>query len=283
MKKLSLLLILSFIVFVSKAQLSQLDLSSYNNTTFDLYLDGALLVNNVSQVSITDITPGSHNLQIKKVNSTNSNASNFLYKPVITIFQGVITIPANTLMTALIYQGQFFIQNQTALAPIYPANGQYVGNPYQNNYPPNGNYYDHVNPYAGQVNTYAPPGYIPGMNSHWNVQAPQQVCDHYAQPVYIPGPQAMSSESFQQLKASINNQWFSSGQMAVFNQALASNYFTSSQVRELVQGFTFSSDQLVVAKKAYTKTIDPQNYFVVNDALEFSSSVSALSAYIASL
>lgn len=97
------------------------------------------------------------------------------------------------------------------------------------------------------------------------------------------GPQAMDAASFNLLKNSIDSQWFSSGQMQVFDQALQANYFTSNQVRELVSMFDFSNDQLSIAKKAYTKTVDPQNYFIVNDVLTYSSSVSSLNAYIASL
>jgi hypothetical protein len=179
------------------------------------------------------------------------------------------------------------IQNQIALVSVQTITNYYGNNsPYTNiqgYYSNQGSPYNNLNPSQG--NSYGQnANYMPGMNTHWNVLPPQAVPAGpiVHQPVYNYGPQAMSPENFQLLKASIEKQWFSSGQMEVVNQALATNYFTSSQARELVELFTFSSDQLLVAKKAYTKTIDPQNYFVVNDALEFSSYVSALSAYIAS-
>lgn len=288
MKKLPIIFALFFLTFVAKAQLSQLDISTYYNTTFDLYLDGQLLVKDAREVSISDIVPGTHTLQLKKVASNNGNAFGNFHKPQISFFHGNISIPANTLLTAMVYQGQLIIQNQIALVPHQGQNNYYapnnsVGNA-QGYYPNQGNIYGNVSPNYGQAcgqNT----NYIPGMNTHWNVPPPHgmSACPNTHQPVYNYGPQAMSPEMFQQLKASIENQWFSSGQMDVFNQALSANYFTSLQVKEIVSVFTFSSDQLKVAKQAYTKTIDPQNYFVVNDVLEFSSSVNALSNYIASL
>lgn len=97
------------------------------------------------------------------------------------------------------------------------------------------------------------------------------------------GPQAMDASQFSQLLNSVNNQWFSSGKLSVVNQALSGNHFTASQVKQLVQQFDFSNDKLAVAKNAYTKTVDTENYFTVFDALTYSSSINELNNYIASL
>lgn len=270
MKRFQLILLSVFSIFTAQAQLSQLDLSTSNQQAFDLYFNGQLLASEVAQVSLTEIPPGNHQLQIVQ-SFQNTWSNGFGNQTAQTLFNGTLNISSNTLIEAVIHENQFIIQNQTALIPLAPSN-VYYGNSHPGH---NGNHFGNSN--NGQGNVYGQnPNYIPGMNTHWNVPAPQQ-------PVYNFAPQAMHPFVFQQLLATINNQWFSSGQMSVFNQALATNFFTSQQVRELVQQFTFSSDQLKVAKKAYTKTVDPQNYFVVNDALEFNSSINALSSYIASL
>lgn len=150
----------------------------------------------------------------------------------------------------------------------------------------NGNHYgnNHNNAYYGNNPNNAYYGNNPQYNGHY----PQPVICHFPPPVVVQqpvyyGPSAMDIGAFQTLKATINNEWFSSGQMDVFNQALAYNHFTAQQVTELVALFDFNSDQLKVAKKAYTKTIDPENYFIVNSALQYTSSVRELTAYIASI
>ncbi|MGB1248488.1 MAG: DUF4476 domain-containing protein [Chitinophagales bacterium] len=94
---------------------------------------------------------------------------------------------------------------------------------------------------------------------------------------------AMSDGDFQVLLATIQNQWFASDMMAVYNQAVVSNHFTAQQAKQLVNTFTYDSDKVNVAKSTYTKTIDKENYYIVYDALDYSSSVQELSAYIASL
>jgi len=51
-------------------------------------------------------------------------------------------------------------------------------------------------------------------------------------------------------------------------------------VKELVGLFTFESSKLEIAKAAYGRTIDKNNFYQVNDAFTFSSSVDELSEYI---
>lgn len=43
---------------------------------------------------------------------------------------------------------------------------------------------------------------------------------------------------------------------------------------------TFEENKLTIAKYAYTKTADPNNYFQLNDAFTFESSIDELNAYI---
>jgi len=48
-----------------------------------------------------------------------------------------------------------------------------------------------------------------------------------------------------------------------------------------MQAFTFEDTKLQFAKFAYGRTFDIGNYFVVNNAFDFSSSVDELNAFIA--
>jgi hypothetical protein len=58
------------------------------------------------------------------------------------------------------------------------------------------------------------------------------------------------------------------------------NYFTSQQVKELLQLFTFENNKLDLAKYAYRKTMDRRNYYIVNDVFAFSNSKDELARYI---
>lgn len=278
MKKLVFVFALIAIGFQMQAQLSELTIRTYNQVSFDLILNGQVLAQQVNELTITELPGGKHQVKLIPSNISNYQFNGFQGQNNI-LFQGNIQVAQNQRINAMVYQGQLIILEQTALQ------SQPVFNAMQGQIPPsnvNSTYDNYL--YQAYQGAYSYPNnhpHIPGTNNHWNVPAP--VCPSSHQAGFQIGHQVMSPGSFEQLKHSMNAQWFSSGQRDVFRQALQSNYFTSQQVFELVSIFTFSSDQLEVAKQAYVKTVDPQNYFIVNNALEFSSAVSALSSYIASL
>ncbi len=95
------------------------------------------------------------------------------------------------------------------------------------------------------------------------------------------GPMAINPADFQALKHTIDNGSFESTKLNIFKQALTYNYFTSGQVRELMNLFWFENTKLEVAKLAYPKTIDKNNYYTLNNEFSFSSSVNELGDYIA--
>jgi nuclear transport factor 2 (NTF2) superfamily protein len=63
-------------------------------------------------------------------------------------------------------------------------------------------------------------------------------------------------------------------------QIVDKNHFTSEQVKYMTQLFSFENNKLDLAKFAYRYTTDPKNYFVVYDALSYSSSKEQLADYI---
>jgi hypothetical protein len=91
----------------------------------------------------------------------------------------------------------------------------------------------------------------------------------------------MNPADFSQLKQTIDNARFENTRLSIFKQALNYNYFTTAQVRELMDLFWFENSKLEVAKIAYPKTIDQNNYYQVNNEFSFSSSVNELGQYIA--
>lgn len=57
-------------------------------------------------------------------------------------------------------------------------------------------------------------------------------------------------------------------------------YFTSQQVAEIIRVFSFDERRLEVAKELYERTVDPENYFVVIESIEFDSTRRKLEDFI---
>lgn len=92
--------------------------------------------------------------------------------------------------------------------------------------------------------------------------------------------QAMSVNEFNQFKQVISNASFDNTKLIMAKQTISRNYFTSAQVKEIVCLFSFESSKLDIAKCAYKNSIDKNNYFIVSDALGFSSSKEELAAFL---
>lgn len=93
---------------------------------------------------------------------------------------------------------------------------------------------------------------------------------------------AMNDESFRELKNTISTFGFESSREGVMHIAIEKNYLTSVQIADLLNMLSFESTRLEIAKDAYDKVIDPQNYFRVFNAFSFESSVEDLQQYMAS-
>lgn len=104
-------------------------------------------------------------------------------------------------------------------------------------------------------------------------------------PVYnecapVPLVYGMNEYDFNQLKNTVSHLSFESSKIAVIKQALSMNKITSRQAAELVSMLTFESGKLEIAKYAYHVTLDKHNYFILNDAFSFESSIHELNNFI---
>lgn len=91
---------------------------------------------------------------------------------------------------------------------------------------------------------------------------------------------AMSDQLFSSLKATIANESFDNSRMNIAKQAVAANYFTSTQAKQIVELFSYDNSRLEIAKALYPRVTDKQGYFIVNDAFSYSSSKDALAEFI---
>lgn len=265
MKKISVLIVL-IVALGGQAianNFAELNIRSTNQAPLKVVLDGQLITQHQAVVNIKNIPAGYHNIKVFQ------NLNHFTES---VLFVGQIFLPQQTLSNVLVKQNQFLIEERFVIpnapqANHYHNNGSF--NPHNNHqHIHNGNYCN------TQQNICFPPQAIicaTPYNNH-QVVAPEPI-------LLFP----IENQSFRQLKESIKNQWFSDGKITVFEQAAAGNYFTTAQVKELIDLYSFSSDRLKVAKLAYTKTLDQENYFLVYDSLEWNSSIQDLSNYIASL
>lgn len=91
---------------------------------------------------------------------------------------------------------------------------------------------------------------------------------------------AMTDREFAGVVESISKEWLESNKMKSVTQVINGNYFTASQVKQLVLLFSFESNKLDVAKQAYSHTIDKSNYYIINETLTFSMSKDDLDRFI---
>jgi len=94
------------------------------------------------------------------------------------------------------------------------------------------------------------------------------------------GTSLMSENSFNQLVRILGQEHFDVDRLEIAKQAIYSNKMSVNQVSIILDKFTFENAKLEFAKVAYNRTVDRENYFMVNSKFTFSSSISKLNNYI---
>jgi len=104
---------------------------------------------------------------------------------------------------------------------------------------------------------------------------------------YVPGytgaigcPNPMGTPNFQNVKQTISSKTFEDSKLTIAKQVLNNNCLLTSQVKEILLLFTYESTKLDFAKYAYGYTYDIGNYYMLNDAFQFESSIDELNSYI---
>jgi hypothetical protein len=89
----------------------------------------------------------------------------------------------------------------------------------------------------------------------------------------------MSDYDFSRAVNSISMQRGDFQKMESAKQLISTGFFSSAQVKQMLQVFSFENDKLDLAKLAYDKTVDKQNFYVVNDVFNSYSSRDELARY----
>jgi hypothetical protein len=90
----------------------------------------------------------------------------------------------------------------------------------------------------------------------------------------------MQDQAFASLTETLKRESFESTRLKLARQVTEQHYFTSAQVRSLLQLFTFEESRLDLAKYMYGITIDRENYFQLYNVFTYSASKEELAAYM---
>jgi hypothetical protein len=90
----------------------------------------------------------------------------------------------------------------------------------------------------------------------------------------------MSTQDFNSAKQTIAGKSFEDSKLTIAKQIMNTNCLLSAQVKEIMLLFSFEDTRLELAKYAYGYTYDIGNYYKLNDAFTFESSIDELNAYI---
>jgi hypothetical protein len=107
--------------------------------------------------------------------------------------------------------------------------------------------------------------------------------NHYEMPGYhgeIGCPYPMTDLDFKDAKQTIASKSFEDSKLSIAKQVTGANCLFSSEVREIMELFSFETTRLEFAKFAYRYTFDVSNYYKVNEAFQFESSIEELNNFI---
>lgn len=110
------------------------------------------------------------------------------------------------------------------------------------------------------------------------VVTPPNPLPGYTGPVGCAWP--MSQTDFEGIKASVKSKTFESTKLTLAKQALGNQCILTSQIVEIMGLFTSESSKLDIAKWAWDYTYDRGNYYKINDAFTFSSSIDELDEFL---
>ncbi|MCB0402124.1 MAG: DUF4476 domain-containing protein [Flavobacteriales bacterium] len=245
MKKISLIfvLLIGLTGYANNAyKTSSLNLKLWNNHAFTMVVDGQPF--GYSNYFDQPLTPGIHQLQV--IQTTPAAYGHGGFKKV--LYNGTVQIPFHSVVFATVnpYRGLDITVQKKKKKHHHNPGGHYGGTNHSCGTPPGG--CGHMD---GQYGS-------PGCNL----------------------PQGMAHGSFNQLLNSVSATSFDNSKMTTVQLALQHNWLTTEQVVVLMNEFTFESNKLEFAKLAYHRTVDQQNYYLVNNGFTFSSSVNNLNNYI---
>jgi len=116
------------------------------------------------------------------------------------------------------------------------------------------------------------------MEDHSVKGKPIYVMPGYNGPVGCPHP--ITDLNFNKVKETIASKSLEDSKLTIAKQVTASNCLFASEIKEIMKLFLFETTRLEYAKYAYRYTYDLGNYYLLNDAFTFESSIEELNDFI---
>lgn len=241
-------------VLAQNQNLSRITISSMTNNPIRVVFDGRQVndrYNQSNSIYLPDIRQGNHTVKIY-VYKSRGRWQGASTQQMQLIYDGRIFVKARHHIDIVVNRfGRAFVDETPISGNWYFGdddwdNNNWNNNPW-NNHPGNNN-----NPWNNN----------PGNNNQWNNFQP------------------MDAVSFNQFKQTVENASFNNTKLAVAKQTIDVNYFTAQQVKELVELFSFETSRLEIAKYCFKRCTEQNNYFIVSNALNYSSSREELMKYM---
>lgn len=117
-----------------------------------------------------------------------------------------------------------------------------------------------------------------GYSEHSHTTTTTSTTNYTTKPLYTETASncLMNNSNFQSLINSIESKSFEDDKLIVAKQATSSNCLTAKQITQVMHLFSYEGSKLEYAKFAYNYCDDKNNYWQVNDAFDFDSSVEEL-------
>jgi len=282
---------------------SEIDIRSWNNSPFVLELNYQMIGQN-SFHALNNIAPGRHRVKLMKRDGYSSCG------PMRVLYNGFIDVPSSSKVTA-VYRPNCGLTIED-VSPLFVAGncghghpyGQcghgcqmqsntcnagcptgacacgnggvdyYDNPPYGNGNTGNGGYGQGYGQGQGQGQGYGQ-GQGQGHGNHGNGYGNVNNTGNYGNVGF-----GLDQHQLNNLKYQVRNTPFDDDKLRIAMQAIKANGVKSVQVRELMEMMSFEANRLKLAKRAYQYTVDKQQYYMVNDAFAFSSSIRQLNNHI---
>lgn len=242
---LPMIMLLTLVAGTAQAALTRLIVTAHDNAPITVYIDNVQYGPFSNRHKIQNLAPGVHHMRVVALYSNPYSAYNTQQQ----VYFGPVNVPNGYEVHTMVNPSfGLTVGQMIALTPAHP-----VGRP----------------------------GFC-GTPVVRNPLVPQPVHNPVYNPVPV-GPQAMHPQQFNEILRVIGDQSFESTRSTVARQIISQNYFTSTQIRRVLDLFWFDNSRLEIAKFAYTYVIDPERYYLTFDAFSFDSSVNDLSRYMNSV
>jgi len=244
MKKIFTLLVASVFTLTLFAanRPSQLSVSLPGNSNIRVIVDNSRYENSDNNITIGDLSNGYHSIKVYEV----KNQSRFFNDSKLVYTSSVLIKPAYQVNIMINRNGKAVIDEQRLFD-----DRKYNDRDRDNRGGRNNDY-----PYNDRNN------------------------NRYERDDHNRGGYQMSNERFYQALCIIEKENFDNRRFTIAKEIVEDNYLSTAQVKQMLQLFSFDVNKLELAKYAYIKTMDKNNYFMLYDVFAMNSYKERLAEFV---